>query len=53
MASEKILSKEEIEAALNERHSPEKQKLLSQGQVTIAGLGGLARMWLIRLQESV
>ena len=29
MASEKILSKEEIEAALNERHSPEKQKLLS------------------------
>ena len=41
MASEKILSKEEIEAALNERHSPEKQKLLSQGQVTIAGLGGL------------
>ena len=41
MTSEKILSKEEIEAALNERHSPEKQKLLSQGQVTIAGLGGL------------
>ena len=41
MASEKILSKEEIEAALNERHSPEKQKLLSQGQVTIAGLGAL------------
>ena len=35
------LSKEEIEEALNERHSPEKQKLLSQGQVTIAGLGGL------------
>ena len=41
MASERILSKEEIETALNERHSPEKQKLLSVGQVTIAGLGGL------------
>ena len=41
MASERILSKEEIETALNERHSPEKQKLLSAGQVTIAGLGGL------------
>ena len=41
MASEKILSKEEITAALNERHTAEKQKLLSQGQVTIAGLGGL------------
>ena len=38
MASEKILSKEEITAALNERHTTEKQKLLSQGQVTIAGL---------------
>ena len=35
MASERILSKEEIETALNERHSPEKQKLLSAGQVTI------------------
>ena len=34
-------NKEEIETALNERHSPEKQKLLSAGQVTIAGLGGL------------
>ena len=41
MASERILSKEEIETALNERHSPEKQKFLSAGQVTIAGLGGL------------
>ena len=41
MVSEKILSKEEITAALNERHTAEKQKLLSQGQVTIAGLGGL------------
>ncbi len=37
---EKVLSKEEI-AALNERHSPEKQKLLSAGRVAIAGLGGL------------
>ena len=44
MASERILSKEEIETALNERHSPEKQKLLSAGQVTIAGLGGLVLM---------
>ena len=26
MASERILSKEEIETALTERHSPEKQK---------------------------
>ena len=41
MVSEKILSKEEITAALNERHTAEKQKLLSQGKVTIAGLGGL------------
>ena len=39
-----ILSKEEITAALNERHTAEKQKLLSQGQVTIAGLG-LYRRW--------
>ena len=38
---EKVLSKEEIVAALNERHSPEKQKLLSAGRVAIAGLGGL------------
>ena len=37
---EKVLSKEEIVAALNERHSPEKQKLLSAGRVAIAGLGG-------------
>ncbi len=37
----KVLSKEEIMAALNERHSPEKQKLLSAGRVAIAGLGGL------------
>ena len=33
---EKVLSKEEIVAALNERHSPEKQKLLSAGRVAIA-----------------
>lgn len=37
----KVLSKEEITAALNERHSPEKQALLSAGHVAIAGLGGL------------
>ena len=37
----KKLTKEEIMAALNERHSPEKQALLSEGRVAIAGLGGL------------
>ena len=36
-----ILTKEEIIEALNERHSPEKQKLLSEGHVAVAGLGGL------------
>ena len=36
-----ILTKEEIQAALEERHSPEIQKKLSAGRVTIAGLGGL------------
>lgn len=35
------LTKEEIMAALNERHSPKKQALLSEGRVAIAGLGGL------------
>lgn len=35
------LTKEEIIEALNERHSPEKQQLLSEGHVAIAGLGGL------------
>ena len=35
------LTKEEIMAALNERHSPEKQAFLSAGRVAIAGLGGL------------
>ena len=39
--TEKVLSKEEILNALNERHSPEKQALLSAGYVAIAGLGGL------------
>ena len=38
---EKVLGKEAMVAALNERHSPEKQKLLSAGRVAIAGLGGL------------
>ena len=37
----KKLTKEEILEALNERHSPEKQTLLSAGRVAIAGLGGL------------
>ena len=35
------LTKEEIYTALNKRHSPETQKLLSAGNVAIAGLGGL------------
>lgn len=38
---QKQLSKEEIYAALNERHSPEIQEILSAGNVAIAGLGGL------------
>ena len=38
---EKILTKEEIKAALEERHSPEIQEELSAGRVAIAGLGGL------------
>ena len=41
MDTTKVLTKEEIQAALEERHSPEKQKKLSEGRVTIAGLGGL------------
>ena len=41
METTKVLTKEEIQAALEERHSPEKQKKLSEGRVTIAGLGGL------------
>ena len=36
-----IFTKEQITQALNERHSPETQKRLSQGKVAIAGLGGL------------
>ena len=40
---EKVLSKEAIVAALNERHSPEKQKLLSAGRVAIAGRIGVKR----------
>ena len=38
---EKILTKEEIKAALEERHSPEIHEKLSAGRVAIAGLGGL------------
>ena len=38
---QKQLSKEEIYAAINERHSPETQEKLSAGNVAIAGLGGL------------
>ena len=36
-----ILTKEEIKAALEERHSPEIQEKLSAGRVARAGLGGL------------
>ena len=35
------LTREQINAALNERHSPETQAILSEGNVAIAGLGGL------------
>ena len=42
MASERILSKEEIETALNEQSFAGKTEALSAGQVTIAGLGGLS-----------
>ena len=35
------LTREQIIAALNERHSPETQAILSEGNVAIAGLGGL------------
>lgn len=34
-------TKEQIYNALNKRHSPETQALLSQGNVAVAGLGGL------------
>lgn len=34
-------SKEQIYQALDERHSPETQKLLNHGRVAVAGLGGL------------
>ena len=37
----KILTEEEIKAAMEERHSPEIQEKLSAGRVAIAGLGGL------------
>ena len=40
---EKVLSKEAIVAALNERHSPEKQKLLSAGRVAPAWRIGVKR----------
>ena len=39
METTKVLTKDEIQAALEERHSPEKQKKLTEGRVTIAGLG--------------
>lgn len=35
------LTEAQIMDALNRRHSPEKQRLLSEGHVAIAGLGGL------------
>lgn len=39
--TEQKLTREQINAALNERHSPRIQSLLSKGNVAIAGLGGL------------
>ena len=39
--TEQKLTREQITAALNERHSPRIQSLLSKGNVAIAGLGGL------------
>ena len=36
-----MLTQTQIMDALNRRHSPEKQRLLSEGHVAIAGLGGL------------
>ena len=39
--NERETDKRRNHAALNERHSPEKQALLSEGRVAIAGLGGL------------
>ena len=36
-----MLTQTQIMDALNRRHSPEKQRLLSDGHVAIAGLGGL------------
>ena len=48
---EKVLSKEAIVAALNERHSPEKQKLLSAG-LRSPGLSDWGQTWHMHLQES-
>ena len=42
-----ILTKEEIIEALNERHSPEKQKLLSEGHWEV-----LDQMWHMHWQGS-
>lgn len=36
-----IFTREQINAALEERHSPETQRKLSRGRVAVAGLGGL------------
>lgn len=41
METARTLTKAQIMEALEERHSPEKQALLSAGSVAIAGLGGL------------
>ena len=46
------LSKEQILAALNERHSPEKQSLLSSAHVAVAGLGGLGSNIAVMLARS-
>ncbi|MCD8021185.1 MAG: sulfur carrier protein ThiS adenylyltransferase ThiF [Clostridiales bacterium] len=41
MEGKNVLTQTEIVAALEERHTPEVQQKLSQGNVAIAGLGGL------------
>ena len=46
------LSKEQILAALNERHSPQKQALLSSAHVAVAGLGGLGSNIAVMLARS-
>ena len=48
-----MLTQTQIMDALNRRHSPEKQRLLSEGHVAIAGLGGLVPMLPVHWPASV